>query len=103
MQAILKWHRHKDDDRNPIVKIEERQYCGECQKHLTFRLGGEVVEIHTDEAGLQRIAEVIAEHPERMKQKAEAKVREAIAEAKRLGVEISEPASETTEPETVAV
>ena len=92
MQSTIKWMRQKDDDRNPIVEVKHNEYCGECRKHLIFRLGGEVVEVYTDENGLKRIADAIADHPKQMQRKAEAKAKEAIAEARRLGVELVEAA-----------
>lgn len=88
MQTTLKWMRLKDDDRNPIVEVKDNEYCGECRKHITIRLGSEVIEIQTTEDGLKQIAKAIAEHPEEMKLKAQAKYREAIAEAKRLGLDL---------------
>ena len=88
MQTTLKWVREERDERNPIVEIKDLEHCGTCRKHITFRLGGEVIEIQTDENGLKAIAEAIAQHPETMRQKAQDKVKAAIEEARRLGVNI---------------
>ena len=97
MQTTLQWIRQERDDRNPIVEIRDLEHCGKCRKHLTFRLGGEVVEIQTDENGLKAIAEAITQHPETMRQKAQEKIKEAIEEARRLGIQIDDVTT-ATEP-----
>lgn len=83
MRSELKWI--KDDERNPIVEIENREYCGDCKKHLRFRLGDSVIEIATDDAGLKRISDVIANHPKEMLKVAQAKLDAAKREVESLG------------------
>ena len=77
--------RLKDDSRNPIVEITNQEYCGECNRHLRFIFGDSVIDIRTNDDGLKKIADAIADHPKSMLSAAQAKLDAAKREIEALG------------------
>ena len=88
MITMLNWVKTVDSDANPVVTISHQPHNSEKPVKIVFRLGPSVVEIYTDENGLNRIGDAVVGYPDQLRRQAEAELLKAIRTAESMGIHV---------------